>query len=108
MSSKATHIGLADGSPATAGIPGAVVVVEVRHLDTDSFSRSVSPTATRAWRRLPTAIQWETRYVSRQFAMMTDPNDPRVCLSLVAFGPTRSAARTALLDYKPRTFAGAA
>jgi len=73
---------------------GAVVVIHVRHLDTDSYSRSVARAARQAWNALPHDTRMATRYRVSEYGHSVDGEG--ACLSTVAFGPSHEAARAAL------------
>lgn len=72
---------------------GGCVVVTIRHLNTDSFSRSVDRAANKVWRELPRDVQLRTRYVRANYA---HTSFGRSCYSTVAYGPTFAAASAAL------------
>lgn len=75
--------------------PGAVVL-RIDHTITDSFSRSVIPTSTRAWRRA-------RHHGSATFRVTSLAPDWTVngkhCASIIAFGPTRDAAHGVMQAY---------
>jgi len=74
-------------------VPG-LVIVHIEHHVADSFSRSVLPTSTRAWKR---AINRGAATTHRVADLAPDFTvDGRECMSFVAFGPTFHAARAAL------------
>lgn len=77
--------------------PGAVIV-RIDHGVADSFSRSVLPTATRAWHRSPHCRGTTYRDVDLAPDWTLTP-DKRGCASFVAFAPTFDAAQAALADY---------
>lgn len=74
--------------------PGAVVV-RVDHLDTDSFSRSVDPTATRALKR---ATNYYT--VSRVTGSYAYDTNGRKCVSIIAFARSYAAAEELVIKHK--------
>jgi hypothetical protein len=70
---------------------GNVFVVEITHKDTDSFSRSVFPTSTRAWRKhLSRDEQFRTTY---RHSIMGHTKMGRMRVSTVTFGPSFASAR---------------
>ena len=70
---------------------GNVFVVEITHTDTDSFSRSVLPTSTRAWRK---HLSWdEQTRTTHRHSIMAHRKIGRVCVSTVAFGPSFASAQ---------------
>jgi len=71
-----------------------LVIVHIEHTVFDSFSRSVLPTSTRAWKR---AINRGAATVCRVAELAPDFTvDGTACTSFVAFGPTFAVAREAL------------
>jgi hypothetical protein len=77
---------------------GNVVIVTVRHLDSDSFSRSVQRAATKAWHTLPRETQRATRFLAADFA---HDSTGRECVSTLAFGPSFDSAYAALEGVTP-------
>ena len=74
-------------------VPG-LVIVHIDHHVADSFSRSVMPTSTRAWKR---AVHRGAATVCRVADLAPDWTvDGTACTSFVAFGPTFEVARQAL------------
>jgi hypothetical protein len=71
-----------------------LVIVEVKHGEADSFSRSVMPASTRAWKRAKhrgAATQCRVAELAPDFA-----SNGRKCVSFIAFAATFDAARGAL------------
>lgn len=76
-------------------VPGQVVV-RVVHKDTDSFSRSVDRAANKAWKH--TRHARTATYVKGDYAFM-DTDNPRECVSVVAYATTFDAARVLVEEY---------
>jgi hypothetical protein len=77
--------------------PGAIVI-RIDHGVADSFSRSVIPTSTRAWKRL--ASRGTAHCRTLEFAPdWTVSEDRKRCASFAAFGPTHVAAESVLKAY---------
>jgi hypothetical protein len=74
-----------------------VVIIEVTHTISDSFSRSVVPTSTRAWKR-SRGYRGGLRFRETVLAPDWTVEDKR-CTSFIAFGPSHPAARGALTAY---------
>lgn len=70
-----------------------VIVVTVRHLDTDSFSRSVDRAARKAWRTFDRPTQQATRHTGANYACECQG---RECVSKVGFGPSFDAVYRAV------------
>ena len=77
--------------------PGAIVI-RIDHGVADSFSRSVVPTSTRAWKRATHRGTAHCR-VTALAPEWTVSEDGKRCASLAAFGPTHTAAEGVLQAY---------
>ena len=77
----------------SVSMPADVLIVEVQHLDSDSFSRSVDRAANAVWRRQPVAVRQGTRYVRVAYA---HTSVGRTCVSTIAYGPSFEAASDCL------------
>jgi hypothetical protein len=72
---------------------GGVIIVTVRHLDSDSFTRSVDAAAKKAWRKFPHDVQARTNHTGGNYG---ERKEGRTCWSRVAFGPSFEAAYAAV------------
>lgn len=79
-----------------------LVLVQVEHGPADSFSRSVTPTATRRWNRSINRST-ATQYVAYDFAVEglgTHVGTPHeTCVSFAAFAASHEDARIAIRDH---------